>query len=156
MTSISQRATKRATPPAPLILPASGFLALLLVLGAPQMTHAQSGTGMKGPPSRGPAEARVELDSAGDSTSRQLLLAGIRFFQKRVSPVDGSRCNFFPTCSHFGSQAVQSRGALLGMLMTADRLMRCHYLVDPDAGYVRLPNGRLHDPVDHNLPHPPL
>jgi len=136
----------------PALLSVLEFLVLLLLLGNPKTAQADSGAGMKGPPARGLAAARVDADSKDNSPSRQLLLSGIRFFQKWVSPVDGPRCNFTPTCSHFGFQAVQSQGVLLGVVLTADRLMRCHYSIEPNAGYVRLPGGRLHDPVIHNLP----
>ncbi len=48
----------------------------------------------------------------------------IRFFQKFISPVDGPRCQMYPTCSQYGREAVKKHGALLGFIMSADRLMR--------------------------------
>jgi putative membrane protein insertion efficiency factor len=136
--------------PVTALLSISGFLVLLLLVGAPETVLAVSGAGMKGPPARGSAAASVNSDTADNSSAQQLLLGGIRFFQRWISPIDGPRCNFTPTCSKYGFQAVQSQGVLLGMVLTADRLMRCHYFVE--SGYIRLSDGRLYDPVINNLP----
>jgi putative component of membrane protein insertase Oxa1/YidC/SpoIIIJ protein YidD len=46
-------------------------------------------------------------------------------------------CTFLPSCSRFGREAVRTRGVLRGVLMTSDRIQRCHganrqyYPVDP-------------------------
>ena len=79
------------------------------------------------------------------------LLGSVRFFQMQISPIDGARCSFSPTCSQFGYEAVHDHGSLLGIVMTADRLMRCSYWTEAGLDYVRLPNGSLHDPVANNL-----
>jgi putative membrane protein insertion efficiency factor len=76
----------------------------------------------------------------------QPLLGAIRLFQTYISPTDGARCQFAPTCSVYGHRAIRDHGPWLGLLMTTDRLMRCSYWTDP-AGYPHLPNGRLADPV---------
>jgi len=121
------------------------FLAAGLVLG---QSGACLATGMNGPPkplSNRPNTAPEKV-TAGLS---QPLLNAIRFFQKYVSPIDGVRCQFSPTCSAFGHQAIDRHGPWLGVLMTADRLVRCGYGIDTDT-YPRLPNGRLADPVAAN------
>jgi len=128
------------------------LLVFSLSLGGAETAHAVSGAGMKGPPARPPARSMAASEGADSSSPQRLLLSGIRFFQQWISPIDGPRCNFSPTCSAFGYQAVQSHGFLLGVMATADRLMRCHPWVESDANYVRLPGGKLHDPVSHNLP----
>ena len=50
----------------------------------------------------------------------------IRLYQKFVSSQDGSTCNFHPTCSRFGMACIQEYGVLRGILLTADRLLRCN------------------------------
>jgi putative membrane protein insertion efficiency factor len=120
------------------------FLAAGLIL-APQDGFASSAT-MKGPSGARSAPPAAATD---ESTSRPLLGA-IRFFQAYISPIDGARCQFAPTCSAFGHQAISRHGPWLGLLMTTDRLMRCSYWTDPVA-YPHLPNGRLADPVAANL-----
>jgi putative component of membrane protein insertase Oxa1/YidC/SpoIIIJ protein YidD len=56
----------------------------------------------------------------------------------------------YPTCSAFGMQALGRYGALEGLLMTADRLLRDN----PYARYPRMPlNDReyLYDPVEDHV-----
>lgn len=61
----------------------------------------------------------------------------IRLYQRFVSSQDGPSCGFTPSCSRFGMAAVKEYGMLHGILLTADRLLRCngsqahHYHLDP-------------------------
>ena len=50
----------------------------------------------------------------------------IRLYQKFVSTQDGPTCSFTPTCSRFGMACIQEYGMLRGILLTADRLIRCN------------------------------
>ena len=50
----------------------------------------------------------------------------IRLYQKFVSSQDGPSCNFHPTCSRFGMVCIQEYGVVRGILLTADRLLRCN------------------------------
>lgn len=52
----------------------------------------------------------------------------IRLYQKFISSQDGPSCNFTPTCSHFGMACIQEYGVLRGILLTANRLIRCNGL----------------------------
>ena len=54
------------------------------------------------------------------------LLAGIRLYQRAISPGLGAMCRFEPTCSHYASQAIQEHGALRGAWLGVRRLGRCH------------------------------
>jgi uncharacterized protein len=55
------------------------------------------------------------------------LLALIRLYQVTVSRVlpEGT-CRFYPSCSHYGYQAIYKYGALKGSLMAAWRVLRCN------------------------------
>jgi len=136
-------------------LPGSWFMNLcsllvaLLLCTALPATAAAVTAGMRGPQQSlaGPAAVAPPVASAA---SRQALLVPIRWFQQYVSPMDGPRCQFAPTCSSFGYTAVRDHGPGLGILMTADRLLRCSHLTEARA-YPRLPDGRLADPVVSNL-----
>ena len=118
------------------------LLAAGLATGQPGVCF---GAGMNGPPKplTNRPDAAVAKEAVGSS---QPLLGAIRFFQEYISPTDGARCQFSPTCSAYGHQAIHRHGPWLGVLMTADRLLRCGYGTDPDL-YPHLPNGRLADPV---------
>jgi len=56
-----------------------------------------------------------------------LILVLIRFYQKIISPaLPGNTCRFYPTCSHYGFQAVQKYGAVKGVFMAIYRIIRCN------------------------------
>jgi len=58
---------------------------------------------------------------------RILLLAVIRLYQKTVSrALPAGTCRFYPTCSHYGYQAIYKYGALKGSLMATWRVLRCN------------------------------
>lgn len=61
----------------------------------------------------------AQTTRSGEKTYSPILL---RFFQKVISPVDGSRCPSYPTCAAYSKEAYQKHGPLLGTLMTVDRL----------------------------------
>ena len=74
----------------------------------------------------------------------------LRFFIKYISPVDGDRCPSYPTCSQYGLEAVRKHGALIGTVMTIDRLIH-----EADEVYraplVRVYDTyRYYDPVENN------
>lgn len=58
---------------------------------------------------------------------RILLLALIRAYQATLSrALPPDTCRFYPTCSHYGYQAIYKYGALKGGLMAAWRVLRCN------------------------------
>jgi len=58
---------------------------------------------------------------------RWLLLALIRIYQLIFSPVIAvNTCRFYPSCSHYGYQAVYKYGALKGGWMAVKRVLRCN------------------------------
>jgi len=69
-------------------------------------------------------------------------LGMIRFYQIFVSSQQNNQsiCTFTPSCSHFGFAAIKKYGPFYGILMTSDRLERCHgfsrkyYSIDPQTG----------------------
>ncbi|WP_026693577.1 membrane protein insertion efficiency factor YidD [Peribacillus kribbensis] len=57
---------------------------------------------------------------------KKLLLALFRFYQLAISPLKPPSCRFYPTCSHYGIEAVQRFGALKGGYLTIKRILKCH------------------------------
>jgi putative membrane protein insertion efficiency factor len=47
----------------------------------------------------------------------------LHIYQNFISPVKGDRCPMYPTCSAYSVQAVQKHGPIIGIVMTADRLI---------------------------------
>jgi len=55
------------------------------------------------------------------------LLIIIKVYQLTISKAIGvNTCRFYPTCSHYGYQAIYKYGALKGGLMAAWRVLRCN------------------------------
>ena len=62
-----------------------------------------------------------------DTSELKIVATGlIRLYQKFISSQDGPTCNFRPTCSRFGMACIQEYGVARGILLTADRLLRCN------------------------------
>ncbi len=58
---------------------------------------------------------------------RWILLLLIRGYQIVISPtLPPDTCRFYPTCSHYGYQAIYKYGALKGGAMAFWRLLRCN------------------------------
>ncbi|WHY66070.1 membrane protein insertion efficiency factor YidD [Neobacillus sp. SuZ13] len=57
---------------------------------------------------------------------KKFFLAIIRFYQVAISPLKPPTCRFYPTCSHYGVEAIQRFGALRGGWLTLKRISKCH------------------------------
>ena len=57
---------------------------------------------------------------------KNFFLAIIRFYQVAISPLKPPTCRFYPTCSHYGIEAIQRFGALKGGWLTIKRISKCH------------------------------
>ncbi|MEE6452222.1 MULTISPECIES: membrane protein insertion efficiency factor YidD [Bacillaceae] len=58
----------------------------------------------------------------------KILIGIIRFYQKWISPATPPSCRFYPTCSSYGLEAIQTHGALKGTYLTTKRILKCHPL----------------------------
>ena len=58
----------------------------------------------------------------------KILIGIIRFYQKWISPATPPSCRFYPTCSSYGLEAIQTHGALKGTFLTTKRILKCHPL----------------------------
>ena len=77
---------------------------------------------MNGPwPEPAAASAR-HLGSKAFSSESAFL---IKFFRRNISPIDGSDCAMYPSCSTYGVEALEKHGFFMGWTMTWDRLFRC-------------------------------
>lgn len=54
------------------------------------------------------------------------MIAGIRFYQKALSPLKPPSCRFYPTCSQYGIEAIERFGPLKGGYLTMKRILKCH------------------------------
>lgn len=57
---------------------------------------------------------------------KRAMLASLRFYKRRISPLLPPACKYMPTCSEYAMQAVERYGAVYGGYLAARRLLRCH------------------------------
>ena len=55
-----------------------------------------------------------------------MLIAIIKFYKYFISPLLGSNCRFYPSCSSYSLEALQRHGAITGSYLTLKRLLKCH------------------------------
>lgn len=60
------------------------------------------------------------------SLPRLALVGIIRLYQLTVSPLLGPRCKYYPSCSHYGLEAVRRHGAVRGFALASWRVLRCN------------------------------
>jgi uncharacterized protein len=86
-------------------------------------------------------------DSRKNPNELQAILSGLFLFYKTVlSSQDQNRCNFHPSCSEYGLQAVKKLGMVRGVICTFDRLSRCNGL-SPELYEADMQKKLLLDPV---------
>jgi uncharacterized protein len=83
--------------------------------------------------------------------SPSVSLYPVRLYQKYLSPALGGQCPMYPSCSRYCVEAVNRHGAVMGWIMTCDRLMRCGRDEVKTSPVVWTQDGkRCHDPVSEN------
>lgn len=71
---------------------------------------------------------------------KQFIIKSIKFYQKKISPLFGPKCRYYPTCSQYAIQAVEIHGVLKGSFLAVLRLLRCNPIFP--GGYDPVPEKR--------------
>lgn len=58
--------------------------------------------------------------------ARAVLIVAIRLYRATLSGLLGGQCRFYPSCSVYSEDAVRSRGAVIGVSLSAWRVLRCN------------------------------
>lgn len=57
---------------------------------------------------------------------KKIVMGVIRFYQVAISPLKPPTCRFYPTCSHYGLEAVNRFGPIKGSWLALIRILKCH------------------------------
>lgn len=57
---------------------------------------------------------------------KRILIAGVKFYRRYISPQFPPRCRFIPTCSEYALEALEKYGAAKGLWLSVKRLSKCH------------------------------
>ncbi len=56
----------------------------------------------------------------------KILTSLAHFYQRYISPMFGPHCRFYPSCSSYFIQALETHGAAKGLWLGLCRIFRCH------------------------------
>ncbi|MFC1527773.1 membrane protein insertion efficiency factor YidD [Candidatus Neomarinimicrobiota bacterium] len=96
------------------------------------------------------------LTSKNVSLIKKVGIFPVAAFQRFSYNTDGLNCQFYPSCSNYGAQAIKDYGLLRGSFIVSDRIIRCnpssleHHL--KHGGEFRPTDMRLIDPVHLPIP----
>ena len=76
---------------------------------------------------------------------RTVLVGMLRFYKRFISPLLPPACRFYPSCSEYAAEAVETHGAARGGWMALRRLSRCHPF--SSGGYDPVPHSKDGAPV---------
>jgi putative membrane protein insertion efficiency factor len=57
---------------------------------------------------------------------KNIALFLIRCYQVLLSPLLGSHCRFYPSCSNYTYEAIKKHGLFKGIFLGGKRLLKCH------------------------------
>ena len=57
---------------------------------------------------------------------KKIAIKTIHFYQNYISPLLGSNCRFYPTCSTYTAQAIEKKGLFKGIALGSWRILRCN------------------------------
>ncbi len=75
------------------------------------------------------------------SFAKKIAITLLLIYQRAISPLLGPRCRFYPSCSQYAIEAINSHGVVKGCWLASKRLLKCHPL-----------NEGGHDPVPPTHP----
>lgn len=57
---------------------------------------------------------------------KKILIFSVKLYKKYISPHLGDHCRYWPTCSEYMMQAIETHGAAKGLLLGSWRILRCN------------------------------
>ncbi len=56
----------------------------------------------------------------------RVVLAGLRWYKRAVSPLMPPACRYTPTCSEYAMEAIETHGVARGSMLALRRILSCH------------------------------
>ncbi len=66
------------------------------------------------------------MDTDYSARIKRTLIATVKLYQWLISPFLGNNCRFYPSCSAYCIEAMESHGVIKGLYLGIRRLLRCH------------------------------
>lgn len=66
------------------------------------------------------------MDTDYRARIKRTLIATVKLYQWLISPFLGNNCRFYPSCSAYCIEAMESHGVIKGLYLGIRRLLRCH------------------------------
>lgn len=57
---------------------------------------------------------------------KKIFIKLINFYQKKISPMLGHNCKYYPPCSEYTKQAIEKYGAVKGTIKGIIRILKCN------------------------------
>lgn len=73
---------------------------------------------------------------------KRVLIAILRFYKRRISPMLPDACIYTPTCSEYAMEAIQKHGVIKGTGLAVWRILRCNPFAK--GGYDPVPEPKKH------------
>ena len=87
------------------------------------------------------------LTSKKVSIIKKVGILPIAVFQRFSYNADGFNCQYYPSCSNYGAQAIKEYGLLRGSFMASERIVRCN----PSSLEHHLKHGGDFNPINNQL-----
>ncbi len=73
---------------------------------------------------------------------KRIVLGLIGLYSRFISPMMGPHCRFYPSCSSYAREAIETHGLGGGLYLTVKRISTCHPL--HTGGYDPVPGKKNH------------
>lgn len=57
---------------------------------------------------------------------RRIVLAPVHLYRRFISPAIAPRCRYYPSCSSYAVDAIETHGVFKGLVLASARLLRCN------------------------------
>ena len=57
---------------------------------------------------------------------KKILIASIKLYKRYLSPIKGTKCPYYPSCSDYAIDAVEKYGSFKGSFLALWRIIRCN------------------------------